>query len=127
MGRKKGGKNRRWSTIEKLEIVQRYLKSGIGRHAFAAEEGIASGMLYTWTKKYLEQGEKGLENQRKPGNVYAALHTSKSLTEIERLRLMVAKQEVEILRLKKGYQVKGGGADKVFVTIKGMNIKSLKK
>jgi hypothetical protein len=40
---------------------------------------------------------------------------------------MVAKQEVEILRLKKGYQVKGGGADKVFVTTSDASIKSLMK
>lgn len=36
------------------------------------------------------------------GNPYAALHRSKSLSEVDRLRLLVAKQEVEIARLKKG-------------------------
>jgi transposase-like protein len=124
MSRQKGGKNRRWSKAEKLEIVKRYLESGVGRHKFAAGEGIASGQLYTWTKKYMEEGEEGLENQKKPGNAYSALHTSKRLTELERLELTVAKQKVEISRLKKGYRVKGGGADRVFVTTSGVNIKS---
>ena len=32
------------------------------------------------------------------GNLYAALHTSKSLSEVERLGLIVAKQELEIVR-----------------------------
>jgi len=53
-----------------------------------------------WVKKYLMEGEDALEPHN--GNPYAALHRSKSLTEVERLRLMVAKQEVNIARLKKG-------------------------
>jgi hypothetical protein len=53
-----------------------------------------------WVKKYLMEGEDALEPHN--GNPYAALHRSKSLTEVERLRLMVAKQEVKIARLKKG-------------------------
>jgi hypothetical protein len=37
--------------------------------------------------------------------------------------LLVAKQEVEIARLKKGYYVEGVGANKVFVTGKDKNTK----
>ena len=62
----------------------------------------------------LEEGEEALEPRN--GNPYAALHTSKSLNEVERLRLIVAKQEVEIARLKKGYWVEGVGASKKYVT-----------
>lgn len=50
-------------------------------------------------KKYLEDGEEALVPHN--GNRYAALHTGKSLNEVERLRLIVAKQEIEIARLKK--------------------------
>ena len=78
------------------------------------EYGIRKGLVCTWVKKYLEEGEDALEPHN--GNPYAALHTSKSLSEIERLRLMVAKLEVENARLKKGYWVEGVGANKEYVT-----------
>ena len=50
----------------------------------------------------------------------------KSLSEVERLRLLVAKQEVEIARLKKGYWVEGAGAIKEYVTGSEKNTKSSK-
>ena len=74
-----------------------------------------------WVKKYLEEGEEALEPHN--GNPYAALHRSKSLTEVERLRLLVAKQEVEIARLKKGYWVEGVGAGREYVTGSGKTTK----
>ena len=70
-------------------------------------------------------GEEALEP--KNGNPYAALHTSKSLSEVDRLRLIIAKQEVEIARLKKGYWVEGVGANKEYVTGKGKTTKLSKK
>lgn len=123
MSRLKGGKNKSWTKEEKLRIVRRYLDEKIGRPRLAKEEGISSGMLYTWITKFLNEGEDGLENIKKVGNSFAALHTSKSLSELERLRLTVEKQEIEIERLKKGYVVKGDGANKEFVTTKEMNMK----
>ena len=74
--------------------------------------------------KYLEEGEESLNPRG--GNPYAALHSSKSLSEVERLRLIVAKQEVEIARLKKGYWVEGVGANKEYVTGNGKSTKSSK-
>jgi transposase len=124
MSRPKGGSNRRWSKDEKLRIVRRYFDEKIGRVPLAREEGIADGMLYTWIKNYIDKGEDGLENKKKPGNSFSALHTSKSLSELERLRLIVVKQEIEIERLKKGYLVKGDGSNKVFVTTSDANTKS---
>ena len=53
-------------------------------------------------------------------------HVSKNLSELERLRLMVAKLEIENERLKKGYWVEGVGANKVFVTGPGKSTKSSK-
>ena len=57
---------------------------------------------------------------------FASLHTSKSLSEVERLRLMVAKLEVENARLKKGYWVEGAGANKEYVTGSDRTTKSSK-
>ena len=121
-----GRKNRRWSKEEKLRIVKRYLDEHIGSPMLARQENVAEGMLRKWVRRYLNEGEQGLENRKKPGNPFAALHTSKSMTEVERLRLTVAKQKVEIGRLKNGYRVKGGGSNKVFVISSGVNIKSSK-
>ena len=75
-------------------------------------------------RRYLEEGEEALEP--KNGKSYAALHTSKSLSEVELLRLIIARQEVEIARLKKGYWVEGVGADREYVTGNGKITKSSK-
>ena len=115
MGRPKGGKNRRWTKEEKLKIINRHLIDKIPLRQVAIEFNIAHGMLSNWITKYLECGEDALTATR-GGNRFAALSTSKSLTEVERLRLIVAKQEVEIARLKKGYFVKGVGASREYVT-----------
>ena len=96
--------------ISILEIERRY--------------GVTHQLISAWTKKYLDEGEDALEPRK--GNPYAALHTSKSLNEVERLRLIVAKQEVEIARLKKGYCVEGVGANKEYVTGSEKNTKSSK-
>lgn len=74
-------------------------------------------------KDYLNEGPDGLINKKKTGNHYSALHRSKSLTEIERLRLIIAKQEIEIERLKKEYFVKGDGVKKEFVITKDVSLK----
>ena len=77
-----------------------------------------------WVKKYIAEGESSFIHKGHPGNKFAALHVSKNLSELERLRLMVAKLEIENERLKKGYQVKGAGANKEYVTIQGKNTRS---
>ena len=88
------------------------------------ENGVRNSLVSAWVKRYLEEGEDALEP--KNGNPYAALHTSKTLSEVDRLRLIIAKQEVEIARLKKGYWVEGVGAKKEYVTGSGKNTKSSK-
>ena len=123
MGRQKGGKNRSWSKEEKLRIVKRYFDEHIGRRTLAKEENISSGMLWNWIQKYRLEGEDALENKKKTGNKFSALHSSKSLSVEERQRLIIEKQQIEIERLKKGYMVKGVGAGKEFVTLKDLNTK----
>ena len=114
MGSKKGVPHRKWTKEEKLEIVKLHLEEHMSAGEIAKKCGVNHSLVSAWTKKYLEEGADALEARK--GNPYAALHTSKSLSEVERLRLIVAKQEVEIARLKKGYWVKGVGANKVYVT-----------
>lgn len=124
MGRPKGGKNKTWTVEEKLQIVQRYLNEETSQPRLAKETGIAQSQIAGWVSKYVNEGEAGLINKRKTGNKFSALHSSNSLSEVERLRLIIAKQEIEIERLKKGYLVKGDGARKEFVTTSDVNMKS---
>ncbi len=124
MGISKGTKRRSWSFEEKLRIVQRYLNEDLGIKRLAKEENMDYSLLNHWIHNYLDEGEQGLRPKGHSGNPYAALHTSKNLSEIDKLRLIVAKQEIEIERLKKGYQVKGAGANKEFATINAVNSES---
>ena len=124
MGTRKGTKPRKWSKEEKLKLVQLHLNENVSLTQIEREYSVSNGLVSTWVKKYLNGGEEALVSRS--GNPYAALHTSKSLSEVERLRLIVAKQEIEIARLKKGYWVEGVGANKEYVTGNGKSTKSLK-
>ena len=124
MGTRKGTKPRKWSKEEKLKLVLLHLNEKVSLMQIEKECSVSNGLVSTWVKKYLNGGEEALVSRS--GNPYAALHTSKSLSEVERLRLIVAKQEIEIARLKKGYWVEGVGANKEYVTGNGKSTKSLK-
>ena len=121
---KKGIPHRKWSKEEKMQIVHLHLDEHKSLRQLEKECGINRGLIGEWVKKYLEEGEDALEPHS--GNPYAALHTSKSLSEVDRLRLMVAKLEVENARLKKGYWVEGVGANKEYVTGSEKTTKSSK-
>ena len=97
---KKGTPHRKWTKEEKLKIIHLHLDGHISIREIEKEYGIEHSLVSHWVKIYLEDGEDALEPHN--GNPYAALHSSKSLSEVERLRLMVAKLEVENARLKKG-------------------------
>ena len=118
---KKGTTHRKFSKEEKMQYVRLHLEEHVALRQIEREYGIRNGLVSEWVKRYLQDGEDELEPRN--GNPYAALHSSKSLTEVERLRLLVAKQEVEIARLKKGYWVEGVGANKEYVTGSGKTTK----
>ncbi len=118
---KKGIPHRKFSKEEKMKYVRLHLDEHISVRQIEAKYGIGQSLVAAWVKRYLEDGEDALEPHN--GNPYAALHRSKSLSEVERLKLIVAKQEVEIARLKKGYWVEGVGVNKEFVTGSGKTTK----
>jgi len=122
-GRPKGGKNNVYSVDDKLRIVKLYLDNHISTSNISKQEGIARSLIWNWIDKYLKNGESGLINKKKTGNKFAALSNSKSLSKEDCLRLENMKLKIEIERLKKGYQVKGVGVNKVFVTSKEKNMK----
>ena len=118
---KKGTPHRRFSKEEKMKYVRLHLDEHVALMQIEREYGIRNTLVSEWVRRYLQDGEEALEPRN--GNPYAALHRSKNLSEVERLRLLVAKQDVEISRLKKGYWVEGVGADREYVTGSGKTTK----
>ena len=126
MGHPKGTKNVMRSPEEKEQLVLEWQTTNIGMQTFAVSKGLAPRPFMRWVHAYEEQGIDGLKSKTGKcgsGNPYAALHVKKELTEVERLRLELAKKEVECERLKKGYSVKGVGRRKEYVIINKKNSK----
>jgi hypothetical protein len=126
MGHPKGTKNIMRSPEEKEQLVLEWQTTNISMQTFAVSKGIAPRPFMRWVHAYEEQGIDGLKSKTGKcgsGNPYAALHIKKNLTEVERLRLELAKKEVECERLKKGYSVKGVGRRKEYVIISRKNSK----
>ena len=126
MGHPKGTKNVMRSPEEKEQLVLEWQTTNIGMQTFAISKGLAPRPFMRWVHAYEEQGIDGLKSKTGKcgsGNPYAALHTKKELTEVEKLRLELAKKEVECERLKKGYSVKGVARRKEYVIINRKNSK----
>lgn len=121
---KKGQNKRVWTPEQKAEIVYKYLNDHISVRSLEKEYHADRSMICKWVKKHIAEGESSFDHKGHPGKPFAALHVSKNLSEIERLRLMVAKLEVENERLKKGYLAKGVGVTKEFVTGREKSSKS---
>ena len=120
---KKGQQRRTWTKEEKLKIIKRYTDEHISARELGKIYNADHSMICRWIRKYTSKGEAAFETVKKQGNQFTALHTSKSLSETERLKLELAKLQIENERLKKGYIVKGVGANKEFVSIKDANMK----
>jgi transposase len=126
MARPKGTKNAMRTPEEKEKLINAYFESNLSKDNYASQNGVYGSLFRKWFKKYEKNGIEGLKSQTGKlgsGNIYAALHTGKRLSEIDRLRLENMKKDIEIARLKKGYYVKGVGSKKEFVPIKGKNTK----
>ena len=127
VGAPKGKKHRVFSQEEKIGYIEAFFKSHKSGRQYAKDSGLDYGCFCRWLKAYHEEGRDGLASHRnRCGNRYAALHTSKNLDELGQLQLRMAKVEADIARLKKGYQVKGSGSRKEFVTGSGKSFRSSK-
>lgn len=89
---KKGQKRRIWTKEQKLEIIGKHLNEHVSVRTLEKEYNAARSMISHWIRNYGKYGEDAvnLKSHRK-GNSFAALHTS----ETERLRLQLAKLEIE--------------------------------
>ncbi len=125
-GRPKGTTNMIRSAEEKERIVLAWRKTNESQSAFCNGVGLNPRLISVWNRKYEKDGLEGLRSKTGKcgsGNIFSALHTSKKLSEVERLKLELMKKEIEIERLKKGYMVKGAGSSKEYVPINKKNLK----
>ena len=124
-------KNMMRTPEEKEQIVLEYLqdKNPSGRKT-AAKYDISYSSFCYWLRYYRKSGIDGLKSQTgktkcsRKGNPYGGLQKKKAKTREEELELENLRLKIEVARLKKGYQVKGVGSKKEYVTIKDLNTKS---
>ena len=95
---------------EKEKLVLEMINNGYGFHTMSKKHDISKSVLSKWYYSYKEKGIEGLKS-----------NTGKN--KIEELELEIMKKDIEIARLKKGYIVKGVGAEKEFVTTFDKNTK----
>jgi len=122
MERKKS-KNEMRTIEEKIKILNDYY-SGTGIGEIKRKYNLSDSVFYKWKNAYEKYGKEGLESQTgKHKNHNAGLYLRKPKNRIEELELELLKKDIEIARLKKGYMVKGVGAEKEFVTTFEKNMK----
>ena len=109
--------------MKKLKIVNMSLQEYKSTRQIQKETGVNKSVVNDWTKRFIEKGIDGLKNNKKTGNKFSALYNSKKLTKEERLELENMKLKIENERLKKGYTVKGVGANKEYVIFLEKNMK----
>ena len=123
MGRPKGTKSIMRTPEEKIQIINDYY-SGTGIMEIERKYNLSDSSFYKWKNEYEEKGIDGLKSKTgKTKHPNFGLHLRKPKNKIEELELELMKKDIEIARLKKGYMVKGVGAEKEFVTIFDKNIK----
>ena len=110
---------------EKEVIIKRYF-NGESVVKLASEICTDRRLIYDWIRKYEQDGINGLKSKtgkHSSKSNHKGLHLRKPKNKIEELELELMKKEIEIARLKKGYMVKGVGAEKEFVTTFDKSIK----
>jgi transposase-like protein len=114
-----------FSADKKLEVINRYY-NGERTIKLEKEYGLSPNYLYRWIRKYEKEGYEGLKDKSGKAsysNPNAGLYLRKPKSKIEELELELMKKDIEIARLKKGYNLKGVGAEKEFVTTFDKNTK----
>ena len=109
---------------EKEKIILEYINDKRSFSELGSKYSTSRNVIRKWYYSYTENGLEGLKSgtgKKTGGNKGQGKRKLK--TEEERLQLKIKKLEIENARLKKGYQVKGGGAQKEFVTIFDVNTK----
>lgn len=120
MARPAGTSNNMRTPEEKEKIVLEMINSGVGFYTISKKYGMSKSVISNWYYSYKTSGLNGLNSNT--GKKSTGRHKSKG-NEVERLKEELLKKEIEIMRLKKGYMVKGAGAKKEYVSISDLTIK----
>ena len=123
MGRPKGTKSIMRTPEEKEKLVLEYLNSKEGYRRIAENNDIYYSLFLKWIKSYRENGINGLKSKTGKHNNPNCGRYNRNKTEIEKLKEDLLKKEIELMRLKKGYVVKGVGVKKEYVSLLDVNIK----
>lgn len=119
-------KNNMRTPEEKEKILKEFYSGKIGRNEICKKYDISTSVFKKWRDNYEINGVEGLKsNTGKAGknNKHIGIHLRKPKNKIEELELEILKKDIEIARLKKGYQVKGVGQEKEFVITFDKNTK----
>lgn len=111
----------------KIQCVNEIKEGKKSVRELARNYAICRRSIQVWLENCERYGEKYFYEEHRgkhSGNHYAALHTKKNLSKEERLEIENLKLRIENERLKKGYMVKGVGANKEFVTSFDKSMKS---
>jgi len=122
MGRPLGGKNRKFTVEEKYNILQEHYKGYIGWKKLCKKYNLSTALIYKWDVEFRKNGKDGLISKYGNNNPNFGKH-HRHLSETEKLKEELLKKEIELMRLKKGYQVKGVGVKKEYVSIFDANMK----
>ena len=117
MGRPKGKtgtKNKKHSAEYKLQVVKRVLDDLESISSVSKNEKLSTGSVHNWVKLYKGGGVEELGRDRRGRT--ARFSSKKNLTREEQLEYENLLLRIELERLKKGYQVKGGGKNKEYVS-----------
>jgi len=100
---------------ERLQVGKKIYEKELSIEDVMKEYGISRSCAEGWQTQY-KRSAGILKRKREISVDYEGLSKDELLLEI-------MKKDIEIERLKKGYSVKGVGAQKEFVTIKDVNTK----
>ena len=115
-------KNNMRTIEEKESIIKELLSGKLSWREISEKYNLSYSVLFKWKNNYLTNGIEGLKS--KTGKSYCqGIHLRKPKNKIEELELEIMKKDIEIARLKKGYNVKGVGQEKEFVTTFNKNTK----
>ena len=124
----------KYTREERLEIGRRIYEGEINRYQAAVEYGICETCARNYMRQYrsvngLPAKEYGTPNtsERKEGEpkpvvLDPGLEEYESMTKEELIQELV-RAKIREARLKKGYEVKGVGAEKVFIPLSSKNTK----
>lgn len=102
-----GGRRRRWSSAEKLRIVEETLEDGASISVVARRNGVAANLLYRWRRLMLDGGAVAVSGDDDVTSNRAVRQMEERIRELERqlgrktLEVEVLKEALDKSRLKK--------------------------